>query len=316
MKNEIEQLTAAKKINDYLGTNIEPFYIIIFTIFIIFEVFYILTQYLNELYENENEFIYIYNSSVITTNLYKHIHYLSLSFNIPILIFYILNKIYNTTFWNFLGQTVHNDIITSSEKKQHNKLIYYPKNTYSSSCQICAGVYFIIRCNTVINYKTTFILGINTCLMGVFSYLWWSSSKGIVRKIDHLFMELHCISLSFSFISLLGFTYDYNIENELLLITLYYTYFRATFIKRAKVGILILFINMSALLLMINLKNVGNLDLYYGGFISILTGLIFKTIDAIYGFIWGTAFFHMFASLAFVLCFEWSQTLPIQSLEY
>ena len=175
--------------------------------------------------------------------LFENFSNLILSFNIPILIFYILNKLFMCDLWDFLGDTVKNDVISSSETKQDNKLIYYPRNTYSSSCQICAGVYLMIRSHSVINYKTTFILGINMYSMGLFSYLWWSSSKEIIRKLDHLFMELHCISLSFSFISLIGFNYDYDIENELLLITLFYTYFRFGLMTRAKLGILILYIN-------------------------------------------------------------------------
>lgn len=312
MKNEIEQLTAAKKINEYLGTNIKPIYIIICVFFIIFELFYFTTQYLKQLYGNN----YFDNTLQIQNILNENIYDLCLSFNIPILIFYILNKLFMCSFWDFLGDTVKNDVISSSELKQDNKLIYYPRNAYSSSCQICAGAYLMIRSYDVINYKTTFILGINMYYMGLFSYLWWSSSKEIIRKLDHLFMELHCISLSFSFISLIGFNYDYDIENELVLITLFYTYFRFGLMTRAKLGILILCINICALYLIISIKNVGNINLYYGGFISILFGLIFKSIDRINKFMWGTALFHLFASLTFILCFEWSQTLPIQSFEH
>ena len=171
----------------------------------------------------------------------------------------------------------------------------------------------MIRSNTVINYKTTLLLGINMYLVGIFSYLWWCSSKAIIRKLDHLFMELHCISLSVSFISLIGFNYNYNIETGLVFTTLFYTYFRFKLINRAKLGILIFSINICALFLIISIKNVGNINLYYGGFISIIFGVVTKSIDKLYSFIWGTALFHLFASLTFVLCFEWSQTLPIQS---
>ena len=309
MNNEIEQITAANKINKFLGTNIKPIYIIMGAFFVIFELFYLTTQYLEQLYGNT----YIDNTLKIQNILYENIDDLCLTFNIPILIFYTLNKLFVCSFWDFLGITVNDNMISSSELKHNNKLIYYPKNAYSSSCQICAGAYLMIRSYTVINYKTTFILGFNMYFMGIFSYLWWSSSKEIIRVIDHLFMELHCISLSFSFISLLGFSYDYNIENDLLLITLFYAYFRFRLLTRAKLGILILFINMSSLLLIISIKNVGNINLYYGGFISILFGLFMKTIDKLYDFTWGTALFHLFASLTFIFSYEWSQTLPIQS---
>ena len=308
LKNHMEILKTAIQINKLLGTSIKPIYIILIFMLTIFYVFYLTTQYLEELYENR----YTDNTLKIEYILFENFNNLILAFNIPILIFYSLNKIFMCDFWDFLGITVNDNMISSSEIKKDNKLIYYPKNMYSSSCQICAGTYLMIRSYYVINYKTTFILGINMYFMGIFSYLWWSSSKEIIRKLDHLFMELHCISLCFSFISLIGFHYDYDIENELVLITLFYTYIRYSFITRAKIGILILFINVCSLTLIISLKNVGNIDLYYGGFISILFGSYIKTIDKLSGFIWGTALFHLFASITFVLCFEWSQTLPIQ----
>lgn len=310
MKNipEIEPLIFCNKINKYLGTNIKPIYIIICILSIIFEIFYITSIYLEKLYEN----IYTDNSNIINKFLIEQYENLILSFYIPVLIFYILNKLFSFNFWDFLGITVNDNLISSSEPKQYNKLIYYPINTYSSSFQICAGTYFIMRSSFVINYKTTFILGVSVYCLGVFSYLWWSSSKEIIRKIDHLFMELHCISLGFSFISLIGFNSNYNIENVLNFIIFFYAYIRFKFINKAKIGLCIIFVNICAFILMFNLKNIGYINLYYGGYLSILIGIFTKSLDKLYKFIWGTAFFHLFASLSFILCFEWSQTLSIK----
>ena len=309
MKNEIEPIVFCNKLNRFLGTNIKPIYIILWINFMIFYVIYLATQYLKQEYDNS----YIDNTLKIEHILFANFNNLILSFNIPILKFYILNKICKCDIWNFLGNTVDNDLVSSSEPKQYNKVVYYPKNTYSSSCQICAGVYFMIRSYSVVNYKSTFILGVNMYCMGIFSYVWWSSSKEIIRIIDHLFMELHCISLCFSFISLIGFNSNYNIENELGFISLLYACVRFRLLTRAKLGILILFINLCMLALIISLQNVGNINLYYGGLISILFGVFAKAIDKQYRFIWGTALFHLLASITFVLCFEWSQTLPIKT---
>ena len=228
MKNipEIEPLIFCNKINKYLGTNIKPIYIIICILSIIFEIFYITSIYLEKLYEN----IYTDNSNIINKFLIEQYENLILSFYIPVLIFYILNKLFSFNFWDFLG----------------------------------------------------------------------------------IFMELHCISLGFSFISLIGFNSNYNIENVLNFIIFFYAYIRFKFINKAKIGLCIIFVNICAFILMFNLKNIGYINLYYGGYLSILIGIFTKSLDKLYKFIWGTAFFHLFASLSFILCFEWSQTLSIK----
>ena len=145
IKNQIEQLKTAEQINNLFGIHIKLIYIIILFMVTIFYVYYLTTQYLQQSYRH----IYIDNTKIIKHILYENKYNLTLSFNIPILILYILNKLFINSFWNFLGFDVNEEIISSSEKKQYNKLVYYPINTYSSSCQILIGIYLMIRSNTV-----------------------------------------------------------------------------------------------------------------------------------------------------------------------
>jgi hypothetical protein len=153
------------------------------------------------------------------------------------------------------------------------------------------------------------LLGSVTMGLGIFSFMWWSSNKIIIRLYDHLFMEIHCMYLGFRYISLIGLNYNTDIENYLILIGIIYPLIRIRYINKASIGLFYLFTNVSAGALIIVSENVGYINLYNIGFIFSILAFLFKTIDILYNFTWGTCLFHLFAALSILFCFEWSLSL-------
>ena len=52
-------------------------------------------------------------------------------------------------------------------------------------------------------YYASIFFSILLIILGLVSYMWWSSSKKFARKIDHIFMEAHINGLIVIFLSLL-----------------------------------------------------------------------------------------------------------------
>jgi len=303
MTKHLETYDALKQINTLLKININESLLLIVICIFLFIFYFLLIQLLSLFIENDNIYLLRWN---ISGNQMFFMNFFAIS---PMVVFYYLNNHYNMFFWKKYGFSLNEKYISSSEKKHYSKLIHYPYNTYSSSCQTLAGSYFIIKSFYVINFKTTFLLGVYTTALGLFSYLWWSSNKLIFRKYDHVFMELHCLSLGISFISLALLYNQYNLETTLTLCQILYFIIRIKNITRAKIGLSILFVQIASIVLIISNMNIGYIMLYYLGLISITLGIIFKTFDKHYNFKYGTAIFHLCAALTFVLCFEWSQTV-------
>ena len=92
------------------------------------------------------------------------------------------------------------NLISSAEKRNNNELIKYPINTYSSSFLLNIGFYIILKSNTTYNKISSIWLGNIMNILGLFSILWWSTGKKIIRKFDNLFMEIHLLYLSLFYI--------------------------------------------------------------------------------------------------------------------
>lgn len=307
MTKQLESLVMAKQINNICKTRYSESTIIVLFCFVIFICFYLLTQFLAIIYEYQ--FTY-YKSEMTFT--YYDIIFMMFNFFMPMVLFSKLDKKHTMLFWNKWGTTINENDINSSESKRYAKLIYYPLNTYSSSFQILAGSYFIVSSRNAINYETTLFLGLTTSILGVLSYLWWSSSKAIFQKYDHIFMELHCLSLGTMFLSIAFINNNYNCDIYLVIAQLLYLFFRRYSIIRSKIGLMIVYINTMSLILIVTSQKVGNINLYYYGLLTIIMGIINKSFDKMYNIEFGTALFHLCAAITSIMLFEWSQTMYLQ----
>lgn len=306
MAKQLESLVMARQINNICKTQIHDSTIIILFCFAIFNFYYWLTQFLAIMYEDNQSY---YKTEFIFT--YGDIVFMLFSFLVPMVLFNKLDKNHNMIFWNKCGPTIGDNDINTSETKRYSKLIYYPLNTYSSSFQILAGSYFIVSSRYVINYATTCFLGLTTYILGILSYLWWSSSRAIFQKYDHIFMELHCLSLGTMILSIALINNYYNYDIFLVMMQLLYLFFRRYNIKRSKIGLMISYINIMSIVLIGTSQIVGNINLYYYGLLTIIIGIINKSFDKIYNIEFGTAIFHFCAAMSSILWFEWSQTMYV-----
>ena len=304
MTKQLESLVMAQQINNICKTQLHESTIIVLFCFVIFNFYYWLTHYLATMYDDQ---LTNYNSDVTFT--YGDIIFMMLSFFIPMVLFNTLDKKHNMLFWNKWGVAINESDINTSEIKRYAKLIYYPLNTYSSSFQILAGSYFIVSTRNAINYETTLLLGLTTSILGVLSYLWWSSSKAIFQKYDHVFMELHCLSLGTMFLSIALINNNYNCDIYLVIGQLLYLFFRRYSIIRSKIGLMLIYINTMSLILIVTSQKVGNINLYYYGLLTIIMGIINKSFDKMYNIEFGTALFHLCAAITSIMFFEWSQTM-------
>lgn len=221
--------------------------------------------------------------------------------------YYILNSVYkNNEIWDrLLKDDYPSKLISSSEKRRGRKFIKYPINTYSSTFLFNVGFYLIFRGKNIENGIVAIWFGIIFNILGIFSSLWWSTSKKIIRKLDNLFMEVHLLYLSISYITIINDKYTIYVNNFIVM----YTLLRYFYIKNARIVILFLFEHLMSLYLCWHYKNVGNEMLYHLGNLSILIGFYYKIKDYLLNCNYGTGLFHIFAPISILLHYEWSLTL-------
>ena len=221
--------------------------------------------------------------------------------------YYILNLIYqNNKIWDkIFKEDYPTTLISSSEKRREKHFIKYPINTYSSTFLFNVGFYLIFRRKSIDNGVVAVWLGMLFNLLGIFSSLWWSTSKNIIRKLDNLFMEVHLLYLTLSYITIINPQYT-NMINFYIIV---YAIIRYKYIKNAKIVTLFFLEHIMSLYLCFHLKNVGNEIIYHLGNIIILMGFYYKIKDYLLKCNYGTGLFHIFAPISILLHYEWSLTL-------
>jgi len=306
MNNNLELVQVIKKIYSRFGyINVNNLNFFSYMLF-----FYLLLNYIQL-----TTIKYYINKTIIdinTINLYDiNLYNILYSFIIGTIIIpffiYKLSKYYkDSKVWDiYFKDNSPIKFISSSEKRMNNKLIKYPINTYSSSFLLNIGCYIILKSNTSYNKITSIWLGNIINILGLFSIMWWSTGKKIIRKFDNLFMEIHLLYLSLFYISLVYKEYTDYLNIFIVL----YGVFRYYFINNARIVILFFLENIMGIFLCLKYKNTGNEYLYYLGNISILFGFYFKIKDYLMNFKYGTGLFHIFAPLSILLHYEWAQTV-------
>lgn len=306
MIDNLESVQVIKKMYSRFGykniNNLNFFiYIMFFYLFLNYIQVTTLKIYLNKTSINRNT-INLYD-----INLYNFFYSFIIGTIITPFFIYQLSKFYKSgKIWDFIFKENYPiNLISSAEKRNNNELIKYPINTYSSSFLLNIGFYIILKSNTTYNKISSIWLGNIMNILGLFSILWWSTGKKIIRKFDNLFMEIHLLYLSLFYISLVYKEYT----NYLNIFIVLYGVFRYYFINNARFVILFILENIMCVLLCLKYKNTGNEYLYYLGNISILFGFYFKIKDYLMNFKYGTGLFHIFAPLSILLHYEWAQTV-------
>ena len=202
MNDNLESVQVIKRMYSRFGyknvNNLNFFiYIMFFYLFLNYIQLTTIKHYTNKTIINRNT-INLYD-----INLYNILYSFIIGTIIIPFFIYQLSKFYNTQkIWdiNFKDYTIK--LMSSSEKRMSNELIKYPINTYSSSFLLNIGCYIILKSNTTYNKISSIWLGNIMNILGLFSILWWSTGKKIIRKFDNLFMEIHLLYLSLFYISL------------------------------------------------------------------------------------------------------------------
>ena len=312
MNDNLESVQVIKRMYSRFGyKNINNLNFFIYIMF-----FYLFLNYIQittiKLYLNQtNVNIQLYNINLYNINLYNiNLYNIFYSFMIGSVIIpffiYQVSKFYKSgKIWDFIFKENYPINLISSAEKRNNEFIKYPINTYSSTFLFNIGCYMIIRSNKVYNKISSLWLGNIMNIMGLFSILWWSSSKKIIRKFDNLFMEVHLLYLSLYYISLVYKEYTTYLNVFIVL----YGVFRYYYINNARIVILFILENIMSIWFCIKYKNTGDETLYYLGNVSILFGCYFKIKDYLMNYKYGTGLFHIFAPLSILFHYEWAQTV-------
>jgi len=248
-------------------------------------------------------FIYIFLSYYPMThyNNYDFIHYDIIIKSIMVSLFvnslfYYLDITYDKSIWNRLGKKLNNN--------ESNMVILYKYNAHSSISQFFVGIYTLLQLNNTLYYSNLFF-SISLILLGITSYLHWSTQTIIMYRLDHIFMDMHINSLTILFISSI-----YKIlEINLIIIALFWTVYRFIKNQRALLFETSLLAIFSSLFCIYIQNNSGDVYSYMIGLISIFIGLIFKIIDSSYGFVYGTAVFHFLEAMGFLILYYWIKTV-------
>ena len=332
IKEEIEILKTSKKIASLVGLkNIGAYYSLLFSAILLYVVFYIninlvklsidymdkpvrkrdyiINKYKNykkyNIYQKGNkdflEFVKIERYNIYYYCLVWGVIYPSMIIGISDIL------IRSEKVWNyFFKDTYSKNLLTTSENRRDNRLVKYPINAYSSLFLFYSGNYFILRSNYVYNDIATYCLGIMMHTMGTFSFLWWASGKTFLRYIDNIFVEIHPI-----YTGLVGFTLiDKKSTTIINVFTVMLIVFRYLSLKtRAKLGLAVMICKTCEIILCYVKGNVGNLYLYYLGVFTVLFGFYLKVMDDSFNYKLGTGWFHIFASIAVIIHYEWGQSL-------
>jgi len=211
-------------------------------------------------------------------------------------LFYYLDITYDKSIWNFLGKKLNNN--------ESNMVILHKYNAHSSISQFFVGIYTLLRLNNTIYYSNLFF-SISLILLGLSSYLHWSTQTIIMYRLDHIFMDMHINSLTILFLSSI-----YKIlEIKLIVISLFWTIYRFSKNQRALLFKPSLLAISSSLFCIYIKNNSGNLYAYSAGLVSIFSGLLFKILDSFYEFRYGTAVFHFLEAFGFLILYYWIKTV-------
>ena len=211
-------------------------------------------------------------------------------------LFYYLDNIYDKQIWNFLGSKLNTN--------DSNMVILHKYNAHSSISQFFVGIYTLLQLNNTLHYANMFF-SMSLLIMGIISYLHWSSQTLIMYRLDHVFMDMHINSLTILFISSV-----YKIlEIKLIIAAILWTLYRFMKNQRALLFETSLLAIFSSLFCIYMRNNSGNLNAYIGGLFIIFSGLIFKILDSCYGFSYGTSIFHLFEALGFLILYYWIKTV-------
>ena len=329
-KEDLEILKTSKDIASLFGfKKIGAYYSLVFSAFLLYLLFYIninlvrinieyiqqdtvnKTIYFKNKYQNYETYVKGNTNFVDFVHLECYnIYYYGLVWgviypSIMICIFDVITK--NSNFWDYsFENTYPKKLLTTSETRRENRFVKYPINAYSSLFLFYSGNYFILRSNYVYNQDATYYLGLMMHTMGTFSFVWWASGKTFLRYMDNIFVEIHPIYLGLTYFTLIDKDYITNIN---IIITLLIIFRYITLKTRAKLGLAVMISKSCEIILCYIKGNVGNLYLYYLGVFSILIGFYLKVMDDTFNYKWGTGWFHLFASLAVIIHYEWGQTL-------
>ena len=211
-------------------------------------------------------------------------------------LFYYLDITYDKSIWNRLGKKLNNN--------ESNMVILYKYNAHSSISQFFVGIYTLFQLNPTLYYSNLFF-SISLIILGITSYLHWSTQTIIMYRFDHIFMDIHINALTILFLSSI-----YKIlEIKLIIIALFWNVYRFTKNQRALLFEQSLLAIFSSLFCIYIQNNSGNIYAYISGLILIFSGIIFKILDSCYGFSYGTAIFHFLEAFGFLILYYWIKTI-------
>ena len=256
-----------------------------------------------------NTILYFLRDENKINNVYEfeqEIYFNSLLISIKVLfLFYIFDIFLDNSFWNNKGKK--DIIVYESETPNYNNFIVRPMNSHSSIFLFHVGLYSWLQFNDNTNYYyACCFFSISQMLMGIISYLWWSSNLNNIHIIDNLCMELIVNSIStlvwttifplyelyFIFLSILYFIlHGYNF-NTAYLVELCLIFLSGTIITSYYHGS-------------------GENCLFFLGTLLTIGGLVPKIADRYNRFQYGTSIFHYMEAYGFLIFYKWIQTILI-----